>query len=120
MPIDVLKGIRLRPEGRDSYLTSGTPIFPPTTPVSVSAAFTNPSVPAANNFVPSALKHRLLQLPLCRCVRHTVSISPWLVDAAQFGGRGRRFSWTCPDKRPRARRGVVGWRVWVKRSLVRG
>ena len=54
----------------------GTAIFASTVPVSVSAAFTTPSVPDEYNTAPSGLNARHLQLPLCRFVRHAVSIVP--------------------------------------------
>lgn len=50
--------------------------FEITLPSSDLAALTKPSVPALNSVDPSGLKAIVRQLPLCRFVRHAVSISP--------------------------------------------
>ena len=89
---------------------TGTAIFPTTCPVSVTAAFTSPSVPAENKWPPSGLNTNVRQLPLCLRVRHAVSMVPWPShDAASpVVAGGRRWIWTWPDARPRARSGEVG------------
>ena len=89
------------------YPCSGTAILLATCPVSVAATFTIPSVPAENKCPPSWLKHKLRQLPLCRRVRHAVLMV--LLRASWASEEGRRWSWTWPEARPRARRGEVGW-----------
>lgn len=112
---------------KSAYL--GTAIFAVTSPVSVDATLRMPSVPAVSRWSPSALKTRLLQLPLWRRVRHTVSMVPWplvlgaLALAFRLGldGRdGRRWSCTCPDARPSATTGELVCIASVKRSEARG
>jgi len=108
-------------------VSSGTAILANTCPVAVSAAFTNPSVPAEYNCPPSIPKLKLLQLPLCLRVLHAVSICPWpfseTVTCSSLLSSlvgGRRKVWTWPPASPTERIGSVGWIAWVKRSEVRG
>ena len=113
--------------GGESYmLAAGILILLSTCPVCVLAIFNSPSVPAEKSFSPSGLKARLRQLPLCRRVRHCVSIVPQpMLNAEESASAppfsdGRRKVWTCPDARPTEIRGSVGWMAWVKRSDGRG
>lgn len=101
-----------------------------TCPVSVAAIFTMPSVPAEKIFSPSELNVRARQLPLCRRVRHSVSMVPQpLLSAEESGSEdaggdegsaGRRNVCTCPEARPTERRDSDGWMAWAKRSEGRG
>ena len=110
-----------------------------TTPVSVTAAFTRPSLPALKRVSPLGLKARARVLPLWRWVCHNgvIVLVPGgepLVVSLVVGARlwvgflvgegedegGRRCVCTWPEERPRARRGAVGWVARAKRSLGRG
>lgn len=59
-----------------TYSIKGIRTLYPTLPVSVTATFTIPSVPAEIKLSPSTPKTKLRQLPLCRFVRHEVSMAP--------------------------------------------
>lgn len=114
-----------------------------TLPVSISAAFTTPSLPAENNTPPSALYANALQLPLCLRVLHTVSmVSNPLSDSLRpvesmdervpvplvRGGavaesletEGRRKVCTTPDARPTVKMGAVGCVARAKMSALVG
>ena len=140
----------LRGLAKCSYpLSSGMATFEQTRPVSVRAAFSKPSVPALYNISPPGLKPRHLQLPSgCLRVRQAVSTSPRPFSQAaednrrdfdlesctppssssssssevslDVGAGGSRYACTCPEDRPTARTGSIGWRVWAKRSEDRG
>jgi hypothetical protein len=125
----------------------GIATFPITFPVSMFAALTMPSVPAEKSTSPSALKHSVLQLPLCRLVSHSLSTTPNpfsndlrrprtfplsaegllmpLLYVGAFGEGaspkgGRRYVSTWPEDKPTAMMGCVGWIACEKMSERRG
>lgn len=115
---------------------SGIAILLSTTPVSLFAILTSPSVPAEYSFSPSTPNPKHRQLPLCLLVCQTVSMCPNPFRA--FGAAfptfppdcssssassmvgGRRKVWTRPDERPTETIGSVGWIACAKRSEERG